>query len=255
MPSAIDPTSRGSTRTAAASATSSVAPGRGDDGRSLRHRLEHREPEPLAEARVHGQGGALVQPIELVGGTQPSAWARPSSRPSAPRRSSFHHGAGEDEVDVRSIDPNASRTRPGSSAARSCRRTGRRAARSRASRGSNSRAPDPPRADPPRDESQPLPVEPGLDARRERGPRRTHHEPRVAARERQPAPEHHQGVTRVVLRVPQEHQVVDRRDQRRPRRRDDVPHVVHDVDGTSGAFDAREARELPRLVQEPTRQR
>ena len=115
MPSAIDPTSRGSTRTAAASATSSVAPGRGDDGRSLRHRLEHREPEPLAEARVHGQGGALVQPIELVGGTQPSAWARPSSRPSAPRRSSFPpDGAGEDEVDVsRSIDPNASRTRPG----------------------------------------------------------------------------------------------------------------------------------------------
>ena len=105
---------------------------------SVRHRFEHRQPEPLSEARVDERGGAGVQGVEFIprdeaqrtdpvmqGGHPVGRVLLPSPR------------AGEHEIEIRSSDP-AERLENavgGSSLARGCRRTGRTADRARTGRG------------------------------------------------------------------------------------------------------------------------
>ena len=67
IPAAMAPASRASTSTAAPPATSSVAPPLARHDRCpARHRLEHRQPEPLVERGEDEAAGAAVERRELV---------------------------------------------------------------------------------------------------------------------------------------------------------------------------------------------
>ena len=93
-------TSSGSTSTAAPPATSSVAvPARGHHRRALRHRLQHRQAEALAQARVGEDLGTGVQRAQLgrrsrsrAPGRSP-AGAAASPQPLGPARTSSRSGA------------------------------------------------------------------------------------------------------------------------------------------------------------------
>ena len=83
MPRAMSATSSGSTSTAAPPATSSVAvPPAGDHRRALGHRLQHRQPEPLAQARVAEHVGA-----RRTAAGRSSLGTKPRKRTSPARRS------------------------------------------------------------------------------------------------------------------------------------------------------------------------
>jgi hypothetical protein len=58
-----------------------------------------------------------------------------------------------------------------------------------------------------------------------------------------------------MVRIREEQQVMHGRDEWRPRRRNDVARVVHDVDGARGPLDERVTEPLPSFVERPARNR
>ena len=114
----------GSTSTAAPPAASSVdVPAAGDDRGALGHRLEHRQPEPLAQARVAEDVGAGVQRAEVgVGHEAEEADVAAEAVAASPQPV----GAGDDQRQrPSSCADRRDQAGAGSCAARPCRRTGR----------------------------------------------------------------------------------------------------------------------------------
>ncbi len=107
----------------------------------------------------------------------------------------------------------------------------------------------------PRHQPQALRLDARGTTRVDRGSRGTHHESGVTSRELESPFQHGGGMPRVVVRMTQEPQIVHGRDQRGPRWRHHITHVMHDVDEARRSLNQGPPQQLPGLVERPSRQK